>query len=701
MTGLRKLYEENFLDFASYVIKERAIPDAADGLKPVQRRILWSLFEMDDGRFNKVANVIGHTMKYHPHGDQSIGAALVSLANRSYFIERQGNFGNILTGDEASAPRYIECRLTQLARDVLYNNDITDFDMSYDGRNKEPLLFPAKVPVVLLLGAEGIAVGMSTKILPHNFNEVIRAQISALKGEDFTLFPDFAQGGAVDVSGYEDGSGRIKCRARVERRGNKKVAITQIPFGTTTETIIASIENAAKKGRLKISSIDDYTTDKVEIEVTVARGVSADETIQRLYASTDCEVVHTANMMVIMDGAPVETTVSDLIRYSADSLKKILRRELQLEIQGLNDKLHWMTLEQLFIENRLYKRIEESPTLEKVREEVFQGLAPFLEDYEREVTGEDVDRLLSLKIRRISRFDIESHRKEMGEIKAAIKVAKKRLRELTAYAIEILNEFLSKYGKAYPRLSSIEEFTDIDKREVAIANLKLGFESDTGFIGTSVKGDITWNVSELDRILYFLADGTYTVIPMQEKHMITGKVLWCGPCDREQVFSCVYRDRKDRIAYIKRFPIGGYILEREYRFVPENSEILVFLDRDKVILDYWFERTKRMKTRKGETSLQEISVKGVKAKGVQLCGKKVVSTLKAIEIHSEPDEPDETETEAEPEQYSTEEKKDPEPSAPRKTIDEIDAEAEVLRNRMSSILKKFDGDTPDLFGDDE
>ena len=392
MTGLRKLYEENFLDFASYVIKERAIPDAADGFKPVQRRILWSLFEMDDGRFNKVANVIGHTMKYHPHGDQSIGAALVSLANRNYFIERQGNFGNVLTGDEASAPRYIECRLTNLARDVLFNNDITDFDMSYDGRNKEPLLFPAKVPVVLLLGAEGIAVGMSTKILPHNFNEVVRAQIAALKGEDFTIFPDFAQGGAVDVSAYEDGSGRIKCRARIERRGNKKVAITQIPFGTTTETLIASIENAAKKGRLKISSIDDYTTDRVEIEVTVARGVSADETIQRLYASTDCEVVHTANMMVILDGAPVETTVSDLIRYSAESLKSILRRELQLEIEGLNDKLHWMTLEQLFIENRLYKRIEECPTLEKVRAEVLEGLEPFLLDYDREITGEDVDR---------------------------------------------------------------------------------------------------------------------------------------------------------------------------------------------------------------------------------------------------------------------------------------------------------------------
>lgn len=700
MTGLKKLYEENFLDFASYVIKERAIPDASDGLKPVQRRILWSLREMDDGRFNKVANVIGHTMRYHPHGDQSIGAALVTLANRNYFIDRQGNFGNVLTGDEASAPRYIECRLTQLARDVLFNNDITDFDLSYDGRNKEPVLLPAKVPVVLLLGAEGIAVGMSTKILPHNFNEVLRAQIAALKGEDFILYPDFVQGGAVDVSGYEDGSGRVKCRARIEKRGNKKVAITQIPFGTTTESLIASIEGAAKKGRLKISSIDDFTAENVEIEVTIARGVSSEETIQQLFASTDCEVVQTANMMVIMDGAPVETTVSDLIRYSAGMLKTILKRELTLEIAGLKDRLHWMTLEQIFIENRLYKAIEECKTLETVRDAVLQGLEPFLTNYDREVTTEDVDRLLALKIRRISRFDIDSHRKEMGEIQAAMKVAAKRLRELTRYAVEVLEGFLKKYGRLYPRLTSIEEFTDIDKREVAIANLKLGYERETGFIGTSVKGDVSWNVSELDRILYFLADGTYRVVPMQEKLMITGSVLWCGPCNREKLFACVYRDKKTKIAFVKRFSIGGYILDREYSFIPENSEVMVFLDRQNVLLDYWFERKKRMKTRKGETLLDDIAVKGVRAKGVQLCGNRVVSTLKAIELQDEPDEPEEQEEPEEPKEQNEKGEEEETKAEPRRSIEEISADAEALRNRMSNILKKFEGDTPDLFGDD-
>lgn len=696
MTGLRKLYENNFLDFASYVIKERAIPDAADGLKPVQRRILWSMSEMDDGRFNKVANVIGHTMRYHPHGDQSIGAALVSLANRNFFIDRQGNFGNILTGDDASAPRYIECRLTQLARDILFNNDTTDFGVSYDGRNREPELLPAKVPVVLILGAEGIAVGMSTKILPHNFNEVLKAQIACLRGEEFQLFPDFVQGGAVDVSGYEDGCGKVKCRARIERRGNKKVAITQIPFGTTTESVIASIEGAARKGRLKISSIDDYSTDKAEIEITVARGVSADETIQRLYTSTDCETTHTANMIVIMDERPVETTVSGLVEYSAASLKRLLRRELELEIAGLQDRMHWMTLEQIFIENRLYKAIEECPTLEEVRATVSGSLLPFLVDYKREVTTEDIDRLLTLKIRRISRFDIEAHRKEIGDIKSKMRIARKKLKNLTDYAVDVLQSLIDKYGKLFFRRTSIETFSGIDKREVAIANLKLGFDPETGFIGTSVKGEKSWNVSELDRILYLLEDGTYKVVSMQEKLMITGKVLWCGPCDKEKVYACVYRNTKNRIAYVKRFAIGGYILDREYAFMPENSELMAFLDRENILLDYWFERRKNMKTRKGETLLSDIIIKGVKARGIQLCGKKVISSLKAIEINDEP----EVSTE-EPgfEEEHTEEATPDLPEEPKKTLEEISAEADALKDRMSSILKKFDSGTPDLFED--
>ncbi|MCK4505827.1 MAG: DNA topoisomerase IV subunit A, partial [Candidatus Aegiribacteria sp.] len=363
-TSLKKLFNRNFLEYASYVIKDRAIPDDADGLKPVQRRILWSLFEMDDGRFSKVANVIGHCMKYHPHGDQSIGDALVSLANRGYFIERQGNFGNIFTGDRASAPRYIECRLTDLARETLFNKRITDFSPSYDGRNSEPLLLPVKLPVVLLLGAEGIAVGLSTRILPHNFQEVLKAQVACLRDQEFELFPDFPQGGRIDVTDYDDGRGRIRNRARIEKQGQKNLIIRELPWGTTTESIISSIELAANKGKIKVASIDDYTTDSVEINVRLSRGVDADEGLKLLFAHTDCEKPHTSNIIVIQDGYPVETNVTELVHYSTGRLIEILKLELKLELDDFRNRLHWLDLEQIFIENRLYKSIEECTSWE-------------------------------------------------------------------------------------------------------------------------------------------------------------------------------------------------------------------------------------------------------------------------------------------------------------------------------------------------
>jgi topoisomerase-4 subunit A len=687
MTGLRGLYRQHFMDYASYVIKERAIPDAADGLKPVQRRILWAMREMDDGRFNKVANVIGHCMRYHPHGDQSIGAALVALANRGYFIEGQGNFGNILTGDEASASRYIECRLTQLARDTLFNPDITEFIPSYDGRNQEPVLFPAKIPVLLLLGAEGIAVGMSTRILPHNFNEVIQAQIACLRGEGFSLLPDFPQGGAIDVSAYDDGNGRIRNRARIEPRGGKKLVISEIPFGTTTETLMASIENATRKGRLKITSIDDYTTENVEIEITPARGVSAQETLRQLYAHTECEVVHTSNMLVIREGAPVETTVSGLVEYSAEMLLHVLRLELQLEIRNLDDTLHWMTLEQVFIENRLYKLIEECPTLEEVREAVVNGLRPFLADYPREVTPEDIDRLLALKIRRISRFDIEAHRREMDDIRAKTRLAKKRLGHLKDYAVEVLGEILKKYGKLYPRKTAVEGFSGIQRREVAIANLRVGFDRETGFVGTAVKGGDAWSASEYDRILFFLGNGTYRVVPVQEKYLVDGEVLWCGPVEKDRLFTCVYRDRTDRIPYAKRFGTGGFILDREYRFVPDECEVLLFHEGSDVTLEYWFERRKRMKTRKGQTSAADIPEKGVKARGVRLCGTRTISSIKAVAATT--DTEDAPEPAPEPEATVS----DPAPAA--LSLEEVEARAEELNRKLRNIVEKYE--MPDLF----
>ncbi len=702
MTGLRGLYNENFLEYASYVIKERAIPDAADGLKPVQRRILWALLEMDDGRLNKVANVIGHSMRYHPHGDQSIGAALVALVNRGYFIEGQGNFGNILTGDEASAPRYIECRLTQLARDTLFNPDITEFVPSYDGRNLEPVLLPAKIPVLLLLGADGIAVGMSTRILPHNFSEVIQAQIACLRDERFSLLPDFPQGGAIDVSAYDDGNGRVRNRARIKPRGGKKLVISEIPYGTTTESLMASIENAARKGRLKITSIDDYTTEKVEIEITPARGVSAEETLRQLYAHTECEVTHTSAALVIQDGAPVETTVGGLVRYCTDRLLHILKLELQLEIGNLEDTLHWMTLEQIFIENRLYKLIEECPTLEEVRDAVGQGLMPFLKNYSREVTADDIERLLALKIRRISRFDIEAHRREMGDVRSRMKLAGKRLGALRDYAVEVLEGILKKYGKLYPRRTAVESFSGIARREVAIANLRVGFDRETGFVGTSVKSAEAWNASEYDRILFFLDDGTYRVIPVQEKYLIDGKVLWCGPADKDRVFTCVYHDEENRIPYVKRFRIGGFILDREYRFAQENSRVLLFHDGEEFLLEYWFERRKRMKTRKGRTVSADIPEKGVKARGVRLCGNRTLASIKVLEVTRE--EKPETEPEPAPEAEPEETPKDDaqekaEPPRPRLTLPEIEEQAEELSRRLKSIVEKYD--TPDLFDDRE
>jgi topoisomerase-4 subunit A len=696
---LRKLIENNFLDYASYVIKERAIPDAADGLKPVQRRILWSLHEMDDKRFNKVANVIGHCMKYHPHGDQSIVNALVSLANRGYFIERQGNFGNIFTGDDASAPRYIECRLTDLARKILFNDDITEFLPSYDGRNREPILLPVKLPVVLLLGAEGIAVGMSTRILPHNFCEVLAAQISCLKNSEFELFPDFLQGGSIDVEGYDDGRGKIRNRARIEKKSNKKLVIRELPWGTTTESLMASIESAARKGKLKISSIDDYTTGSVEIEITVARGISSEEALKQLFAHTDCEKTHTSNMVVIMDDRPVETSVTDLIHYSTGRLIEILRIELKLALSTLEERLHWMTLEQIFIENRLYKLIEECDSLEGVRETIHRSLEPFGEEIGREVSEEDVDRLLGVRIRRISRFDIEAHKLQMGEIRTGLKKTRKNLRDITGYSITYIEDILSEYGTLHPRLTSIETFSDIDVKEVSLRNLRVGFDPDNGFVGTSVKGERVFDASEYDRIIFFLADGAYRIVPVQEKYFVDGIVLHCGLLSKEQVFSAVYRDTTNMIAYVKRFTIGGYIMDKEYRFTPEGSEVLFFTSREEVRLEYWFQRVKRMRIRKGTTDLEEVLIKSSGARGVRLCGKKVISSIKGIELDREdgseasseepPDEPDETSINESPDEDEVETSV---PELPAKTVEQIIEEAEDLKRRTTRAIEDAGGD---------
>lgn len=716
-TSLKKLFNRNFLEYASYVIKDRAIPDDADGLKPVQRRILWSLFEMDDGRFSKVANVIGHCMKYHPHGDQSIGDALVSLANRGYFIERQGNFGNIFTGDRASASRYIECRLTDLARETLFNKRITDFSPSYDGRNSEPLLLPVKLPAVLLLGAEGIAVGLSTRILPHNFQEVLKAQIACLRDQEFELFPDFPQGGRIDVTDYDDGRGRIRNRARIEKQGQKNLVIRELPWGTTTESVISSIELAENKGKIKVASIDDYTTDSVEINVRLSRGVSADEGLKLLFAHTDCEKPHTSNIIVIQDGYPVETNVTELVHYSTGRLIEILKLELKLELDDFRNRLHWLDLEQIFIENRLYKSIEECTSWENVRDAVRNSLQPFIEKQMIEVTEEDIDKLLSLKIRRISRFDIDSHRAEMSDIKKKMKKTRFHLRNIVEFAVDYLERLLKKYGKGYPRRTSIEDFSNIDVKKVAIRNLKAGFNPETGLLGTSIKGEKVFNVSEYDRFVFFLKNGTYRVIPIQDKYFIDGEILYCGVLDKDLVFTAVYQQKNSGIAYIKRFCVESFILDKEYRFVPEGGTAVFFTHEREIKLDFWFERTKRMRKRKDDCLISEYRVTSESAIGVQLCGKKIISSIKGSPIDDDitveegepaPESPEETEI-SEEETEISEEEAVPEDNGISQPVspEKIDQKTDEYHRRVSEVLKQAeeivtlddDDDSVDLFGD--
>ncbi|NLD98303.1 MAG: DNA topoisomerase IV subunit A, partial [Fibrobacter sp.] len=445
MAYLNNLYDLNFLEYASYVIKDRAIPHINDGLKPVQRRILHTLWEMDDGKFHKVANVVGQCMRYHPHGDASIGDALVTLANKDLFLDKQGNFGNIFTGDPASAVRYIETRLMPLAKEALFNPQITQYVESYDGRNKEPVTLPAKIPVLLALGSEGIAVGMATKILPHNMIELLEAEIACLQNEQLLLFPDFPTGGLADVSEYNDGNGKILVRAKLDTSDPKRIIIREIPFGATTESLISSIESAAKKGKIKISGISDYTAENVEIEVRLARGVHSEETVDALYAFTECESSISVNLVVIKDDKPVQMSVTDVIRHYANQLVEILTAELKLEDGELKDKLHARTLEQIFIENRIYKKIEEKTTAEAVAAAVFDGLKPFHNEIKREVTAEDVDTLLKIPIRRISLYDINKAKKEMQEIRNRLKEIRESLANIIDYSVGFLEKLIDKY----------------------------------------------------------------------------------------------------------------------------------------------------------------------------------------------------------------------------------------------------------------
>lgn len=617
MPYLDTLYQSNFIEYASYVVKDRAIPHIDDGLKPVQRRILHALFEMDDGKFHKVANVVGQAMKYHPHGDAAICGALVILANKNMFIERQGNFGNIYTGDMASAARYIECRLTPLAREVLYNPELTQYLDSYDGRNEEPLVFPAKIPVLLAQGAEGIAVGMATRILPHNLVELLQAQVAYLEDEPFQLYPDFPTGGQVDVSEYDDGNGKVRVRARLDSRESKRIVIREIPYGTTTESLIASIEEAARKNKVKISSIYDYTAEEVEIELKLARGVYAGEVIDALYAFTDCEVSISTSMMLIDADKPDIRSVTSVLQHNVDRLVDILKVELQNEARRLQDKLHAKTLEQIFIANRIYKAIEEVSDAPGIPVVVLEGLEPFAAEIGREVTRGDVDALLTIPIRRISLYDLGKAEKEMQEIRKRLREIETTLAAIIPYTIAFLERLVEKYGSEFPRKTEVVSFAKVDVREAANRELELRYDRKTGYLGCEVEGRVLFEVSQYDRVLVIRKDGTYSVTDAPGRLFVGKELLHCGFIDKDLVFTVLFKE-KNGYTFIKRCRIDKFILNRTYGLVPEDCKVLKLttrLDR-KVVLDY--KPKPRLRVLRQEFSIADYPVRGLRAGGIRI-----------------------------------------------------------------------------------
>lgn len=618
---ISRLFDLNFMQYASYVIRERAIPELSDGLKPVQRRIMYALHEKDDGKFIKVANIVGHTMQYHPHGDASIGDALVGLVNRRYLIEGQGNFGNPHTGDSAAAPRYIECRLTELARQELFNDDLTEFIPTYDGRNKEPVTLPSRLPLLLMLGAEGIAVGLATRIMPHNFKELIEAQIAILQNRPFKVLPDFLQGGLMDVSEYDDGVGRIRLRAVIEERDAQTLLIRQVPFGATTESLIASIEDAARKKKIKIRSIQDYTAESVEIAIALAPGESAPKTVKALYAFTACESATTGNPIVIRDRRPVEMRVSDILRANTEQLVILLRRNLELDRDRWLEKLQAKTLEQIFIEKRIYQRIETCKTHADVRQTVFDGVNVYRKQLRRDVTDADVDRLLELHIRRISLYDIERNRSEIAAVLKSLAETEKDLKRLTPFTVRYLQRLLKEHGADYPRRTKITKFDAVNARELTARDLSVNYDKSGGYLGFNVTGDNCLVCSSFDKLLLAWDDGRYKVINPPEKLFVDKNLLYCTLLERDRVMTAVYSN--GQVTYAKRFTFGGAIMNKEYGFAPPKSRVLLLSDNDPETLYAVYTPAKNQRIHQQMFAPREMPVKSVKARGNQMTIKKI------------------------------------------------------------------------------
>lgn len=626
---LSGMYQSWFLDYASYTILERAVPHLADGLKPVQRRILHSMKRLDDGRFNKVANIVGHTMQFHPHGDASIGDALVQLGQKNLLIECQGNWGNILTGHKAAAPRYIEARLSKFALETLFNPKTTEWKSSYDGRNREPVTLPVKFPLLIAQGAEGIAVGLSCKILPHNFNELCDAAVSYLKNEEFHLYPDFETGGMIDVSRYNDGErgGAVRVRARITKEAdNRTLVITEIPYGENVMTLCDSIVKASEKGKIKIRKVENLTADKVEIRISLAPGVSSDKTISALYAFTSCEVSISPNCCVIDDNKPHFLRVSDVLKRSADNTMELLRLELEIEKNELLEQLHFASLEEIFIEERIYKDIEfeQAANIDAACEHIDNRLTPFYPQMIREVTKEDILKLMEIKMARILKFNKTKAEEAMVRMKSEIARINKDLSDMVRVTIKWFLTLKEKYGAEYPRRTEIRSFDTIEATKVIEANLKLFINRADGFIGTDLKKDeFVCNCSEIDDVIIFYKDGMYKVIKVAEKVFVGQNVLYLNVFkrnDKRTIYNVVYRDGKRGAYYIKRFAATGLTRDKEYDLTQgkDGSRVVYFSanhNGEAEIIKVTLKPNPKLRKPVFDKDFSEILIKGRQAKG--------------------------------------------------------------------------------------
>lgn len=658
-THLSGMYQNWFLDYASYVILERAVPHIQDGLKPVQRRILHSMKELDDGRFNKVANIVGNTMQYHPHGDASIGDALVQLGQKDLLIECQGNWGNILTGDSAAAPRYIEARLSEFALETVFNPKTTDWTVSYDGRKPEPMTLPVKFPLLLAQGAEGIAVGLSSKILPHNFNEILDAAVAYLRGEDFSLYPDFPTGGYIDVSKYNDGGrgGSVRVRAKIDKIDNKTLEITDIPYGKTTGTLIDSIIKAQEKGKIKIRRVDDNTAEHADIIVHLIPGTSSDRAIDALYAFTDCEVSISPNCCVISDRKPHFLTVSDVLRRSVDDTKDLLRRELEIQRGELLESLMFASLERIFIEQRIYKdkEYEQSRNIDEAVAHIDKRLEPFKPSFVREVKRDDIVRLFDIKMGRILKFNSDKADEYIASLKDKISAINENLEHLVEYAIKWYENLKRKYGAAHQRRTTIRNFDNIEAAKVAEANEKLYINREDGFIGTGLKKDeFVCNCSDIDDIIIFYKDGKYKIVKVADKLYVGKNILYLNVFKRNDVrtiYNLVYQNGKGGTVYMKRFAVTGVTRDKEYDMTQglKGSKIWWFSvnpNGEAETLRVTLKDKPRLKKLQFDVDFADIAIKGKGSLGNMVTKNEVhrislkekgVSTLGGREVWFDPD----------------------------------------------------------------